>query len=613
MIDPKELTITEGHRLIDQSLPEDVDENLDYEAGDHWQEGRGWIGPMPTPGADGEEITREQIRKSFISTDRIGEVVDRHVRGVIGNTWVLTAIPIAEDGSDMEEPSDELVAESEGLVDILEAWFLSKKGKDEILKAIRFLLYSSQQTVRLLVPAGKLEGGEVVDETGTESESPEVAKIPKAETLEEQLDLLWVEAPKPTDAMVYEDPDTRDLIGIYAFDEVEEATNQRVERLEVSWLDEEGRTVYRLISKTSKRSWNTDFPPLDFAGNLPMYQMERPLFVTDAMRRNQRAVNLADTMAGRAVVTGGFLERVVLDAQQPGRWEKDSEGRNVRFIPDPMVFGSGTVNWLQGRAVQGDNEGDFAITTPDIRWREPSDPTALILASRHFYQNILEEADQVHILISGDATSSGVSRVQARADHKQALLDTAGCAEPMLEWLFTTALLMAEAFMETQDRPSQKFRISVETRLDLGPRTPEEDQADVKLQEAGLKSKKAIVADRGVDDPDAELAEIEEDGRLGEMLKASEGMAVLHAAGLPWEKAAMFLGIDDEEQLNLLREADEQEEERRVQEEEAARERAEALAARNQGEGDDEGGDQPGGPGGPPQTTEADELEALLG
>ncbi len=75
------------------------------------------------------------------------------------------------------------------------------------------------------------------------------------------------------------------------------------------------------------------------------------------------------------------------------------------------------------------------------------------------YRAILEEAQQIHAAIAGDATASGTSRVQARADYAHSLLITKGEIDSLIRWLLETALDLGAIIIGAPGRYKRAARL----------------------------------------------------------------------------------------------------------------------------------------------------------
>src|SRR5688572_31222961 len=57
---------------------------LDYLSGDHWQQGRVWVGPPDPDVANRPTVLEQKIKPIFVSKNIIKEIVEAHRDAVIG-------------------------------------------------------------------------------------------------------------------------------------------------------------------------------------------------------------------------------------------------------------------------------------------------------------------------------------------------------------------------------------------------------------------------------------------------------------------------------------------------------------------------------------------------
>jgi hypothetical protein len=230
------------------------------------------------------------------------------------------------------------------------------------------------------------------------------------------------------------------------------------------------------------------------------------------------------------VVLGGFLERTYLNAQLPGREEDDpNRPGQKRFVPERLHVGAGATNFISGVVTGIDQNGNDVIATPQLIYRDPVPVTTFRDTKAESYRTILEEVQQLHALISGDATSTGESRKQARSDFEESLSDTKTQVEAAIRWLLETVLAMAATFAGQPGRYAS-LRASVTCRLNLGPISSEDQRVAKELVEAEIISRETGRNWVGVDDVDAEAAKIEaEQEVIGKRTQANIAAGVLGA------------------------------------------------------------------------------------
>jgi hypothetical protein len=458
--------------------------------GDHWLDGGGWIGPRPSSGEDGYQSVLLEIRRAFISKNVIREVVDRHVGGVIGQepVWRFalrrplgTVDEVQEDGTIKavdEQPTEDEQALLDEAETALTEWWDSRGAHGVVQDVAAILLLARRGALRLFVPSGLLING----------------RVPRGD-LAQSLRRIYVHAPDPTQATIITDSATQQQAGVYIYSD-----DDKADRAELIALDDNGRTVIRILGTETQDAAE----PLDLGGRLTMYEMKRAALITPQVRQQQALLNMACTMMGRNVVLAGFLERILLNVQLPGVYE--GEGAARRFVPDPFRVGAGTTNALMG-ATYIDEQGITRMATPSVVYRDPVPVVTFKDTKLDAYMSILEETDQLHALISGDATASGESRKQARADFEMSLLDTQAQINRAGRWLLETLLAMASAFAG-QPGHFAELRAVFECRIDAGPMSGD-DQLQVRENVmAGLLSEETGMSRIGVEDVDAEKERI---------------------------------------------------------------------------------------------------------
>lgn len=93
MPDYSKVTASQARSAIARTVPETYAEARRYHDGDHWQEGKGWIGTQPMATGETATIVQDLIRKSFLSANKVRDVVRRHVAGVAGRAPSWRFVP----------------------------------------------------------------------------------------------------------------------------------------------------------------------------------------------------------------------------------------------------------------------------------------------------------------------------------------------------------------------------------------------------------------------------------------------------------------------------------------------------------------------------------------
>ncbi len=66
-------------------------QNSKFANGDHWQDGDGWTGPRLDDNHALSSTADSHTERIFVSEDVIGDIIERHVSGVVGRppTWMI--------------------------------------------------------------------------------------------------------------------------------------------------------------------------------------------------------------------------------------------------------------------------------------------------------------------------------------------------------------------------------------------------------------------------------------------------------------------------------------------------------------------------------------------
>jgi hypothetical protein len=564
---PENLDLAKGREIIQYEYWDGADINQLFVEGDHWQEGKGWVGPLPG-GDTTRDVALTLLKETFTSRNVIKEVVGRHVDGLLGREpeWGFTVRrPLTAD----EQLNDTEIAAIDEIEAAFTTWWNDRDVLGSINTATEQMLWGKRSVIRIMVPAGLLtniraQGGR------------QAVGLKKAADLASALNNIWIETPLPSDATVYIDPDSKESIGVLITKDAEDN-----EVLEVSYLAaptvgsgngangkvEAPQTALLRITKAGKATVT-----IQLGGKITMYEITRDPLITSQVQEQQRALNLAISMMPRTMVTSGFLERVILGGQAPGEWKEDPKTHDKYFVPDAYITGAGTTNFIEGKEYI-DEEGKMKVTDPRIEWRDPSDPQGPIKGSRFHYQNILEEVDQEHILISGDAMASGKAREMARQGYVLSLKRTKKPVEALGRWLFDTVLAMAETFMQAPGKYSSLYRAYFNCRRDTGPVTAEERLSYSELVDKGMICLETAMHLVNIDDVDAELVRInqQEGHKLHIQKRLAEAIKAFVDATVPLEQALKWCGVEESEATRIATEA------KAAKEEEAKREQENAI------------------------------------
>ena len=515
--------------------------------GDHWQEGSQWPGQWPL-GADGQPDPKgmAEVGRAFISQNLIKGVQSRHTAGVAGRepyARVLdenaTQDEQADDAQTPDDPTEEAADPVAELNEQMAAW-LDRRNLRELLQGYSDLLgLAGTASGHLTLPTAKL-ARRAGRGRGQELKPGEPITV-SGLSFEEALGFIRIELCEPGKSGVYEDPFTGDLYAVHTF------SVNGTQYAEVSYLDDDERTVRVLLKSEGGKPVQVQ-QPMELMGALLVYQRYRDPLITEQIRQQQRMVNKAYTMMNTNLDWSGFVERIITNSQRPEKEVPDGKGGTKR-IP-VYEAGAGTATFLNGFKYEDEN-GNVRVTTPQVIFREPIKGDVFTQAIEAGRYAILDETNQLHALISGDASPSGESRIQARADFITSLLLTKPALDGFGRWLMETAYRMACDLSGTE--PVDSYRMVFRCRLDPGPASPEETRAIIERVKANLLSRRSALALHGVEDVDAELAvlsaEMLHSGEMADRVASwidagLNGLAAMVAAGIDEDTAREMLSMD---------------------------------------------------------------------
>jgi hypothetical protein len=516
-----------------------VKANRCFYNGDHWQKGDGWIGPSPSDNNPQAALIYEKFRHSFVSKNMIAECVDREWRAVIGRQpdWTITVrrpldkvvaqVPSPSDPTKMiDDPSGRMVdgppnADEQKLIDEAAALLTPWWDQRQVLKALQ-----TAATKRVNLGRGAVRPFVPQDNLST------TGRV-KTMKIEDAIMLVYVDTPEPEDACVFTESSSMKQLSIVRVKDTEVDDEDEGVTIELSALTGEKKTVVVNLTKesdggepagdgatltkadaTATAAGDESQPessdasePLDLGGRLALHVMEGRALTSDQVRQNQRLLNLALTMCGHNVVEAGFSERTITNAEMPGHMVPDAtvEG-GQRFVPDPLPRGPGVSTNLAGLQYTDEN-GVTHVLDPKIYYREPAPVTTFVQTKELAVRDIYEEVHQQHALISGDATASGESRIQALADFVMNCLELKGDVDSAGQYLLEIALAYAAQLSGAAGKFAA-LRINFDCKIDTGKLTPAERSALQAEVAARLLSRESYMLIAGRQDPQAELAAI---------------------------------------------------------------------------------------------------------
>jgi len=496
----------------------DYEEAKAYFEGDHF---KFWTGPRPSPADANFVRISEELAKAFTSANFIEECVTRHVNALIGQ---IPAISVTENvgiGSLLSSTPSSSETKLQDIASSLQIWVetqleqQSGQGVDTtsnfLFKAVLDACLYGKGYFRLFSPK-------------------------KFRTSKDPNKILYVHSPHLSDVRMNYDDD-----GI--LDSIDYRYNHKVEHQVLDYA-----TGTLTILTYPEIYWfdgdrNGTLEPLEvqqenYNGHWTIYEISTPSLLTPSVKQLQNSINLCLTMLPRNVITGGFLERILLNAQPPGKFEVDEFGHE-RFVADlaGYVTGPMTTNFVHG--VVDDNND---IKTPSVIFREPVNVDIFKKSLDILVPLIYNTFGQGHMVSVGDGAIAGVSRIQMTQDFARKLKQQVTGIESAI-----TGILGCASSILPISQQLAGLKINIKLQLDTYLQTPEDIAAIRDNFSTGIVSHFTTLQQLRIQDVEGELNRIKDEKKDNLELAAKSIKATVGNNGLPYDNTEDDYDDDDDD------------------------------------------------------------------
>jgi len=556
----KTLQLREAQSLLSNRLSEGYKLNKLFLDGDHWQDGDGYPALPPMDVANREQII-EKIQTAFTSENEIGAIVETHLDGAIAREPDWDLIDTTKKDSDDDQTEDRTRKEA---IDALIEWWNSRKMLETLREALSLALVQERCVIRAFIPNG------FRDESGG---------IKIQNSLAGALKMLQFEVLPADVAGVFQEKEKYEPFGIF----VKNGGNSQ--KLEVTYLDENGDTRLKVLEKDSLREFAEktlpqiaaymppedstappEIEPINLNGNLLMFEFARKPLIDEQMRSLQKQLNLTWTMSGKNTVTAGSRERYFGNTQKPSKpiIKEGTNGSKVRtYEKTTLHLGGEHSNFLTGTPIYegvGEHKKIIGYANATLTVVDPVD-------SANFHQQrdkivfaMRSAAHQSHVQMNDISDASGISKQEGRAGFDKSLKRSKGTVDGGGRWMIEVALRFAAAYTTsgngggTREKEFEKYRVDFNSIVDAGALDPEQTKNDKADVEDGWLSPEAYLSRRGFEDPEAELSRLKQSEfyQLARKKKQLEVAILAKQAGFPSEEILVIAGYDEEEQKRLL-------------------------------------------------------------
>lgn len=510
-----------GFNLLKQLLELSKDEKnifksflIAYE-GDYWQNSKGFLGPVI------EQAALRTFKDRFVSRNSIYEIVSRVADAFLKSpNWYYEKKDVK-----LEETSDE----NKNLDKLLTRFWNKNKLEQKMQQALNSRLVCGRGGLRIYIPANKK------NEDGSF----------KAKDLAGALESIKVEFINPRKAKLFdEDGDKFSIINYQSIRDYD--TQEKIDIIEFSFTDDDQKTFIGTVSDKETTTFNvTDLAaalnsedkvanpvdrlkkdlssPLDLDSETSFYEISGDPFVTPQMMQQANFINLCLTLAAIAMFETGFQQIITTNAKFEYKEVIDDKTGKKKKIPIGIESGGGVVQNFIGIEKINVETGQKDKHTPGVTIKEPVDMNAFKLGKEIAYDSLLEEASQLHVKISGDAAASAVSRVQAMASFYLRIKKYKADVDAIGSWLLNSVILMILVILPNETLLSE-FRAIFDSKIDIGPLSPEEKNFVISMVNNKLVSKETARVLLNIDNPALEkmlidAQEVEEQEKLIENTK----------------------------------------------------------------------------------------------
>lgn len=480
--------------------------NRQFYDGDHLQDFKGYMGQLPPAGIAYRAQTLEELRTGFISENVIREIVDRHVAGNLGRECIWGFLPAdtpSQKSTTIRKLFSKLVNKvlpnqttepgtdpsAQEADEATTQWWDKRRIRNNLKDALRGGLLDDSVCLNFFFPP------KIRDING---------KLPEARDLVSGLMIPRLRILSADKAGIFIDEDTEEEFGVYSY------VNRDDKKVaEITFLQDDVTILRVLVEGEQAKDY-----PYQLGGRLLMYELRREPLITEQIRSNQKALNLDLTSMMRNVNLAGNLERSLLNVQKPKKKIKvpddSAQGWHEEEVDDEIKTGPGATMSYQGSLIRNDEGEVIGRANPNIIFRNPVDVTTFIQTRADLREAMHGQAQQLHIMISGDATASGKSREEARAEFKSSLMLSKEVVDDCGRWILETGTRLG-AQLCGQTSKFINLRCEFNSIIETGPVSVLERQENRKDVDDGLMSAETAMSRGGIEDTDAEVERIKQE------------------------------------------------------------------------------------------------------
>lgn len=239
--------------------------------------------------------------------------------------------------------------------------------------------------------------------------------------------------------------------------------------------------------------------------NIMVEELTGDPFVTQSMIQQNRALNLDLSLGVSVLVENGFVEMVTSNADLEEVIGQDADGNDI-IAERVLVRGPSAAINLQGNQ-SVDKDGTVHFEKPGVMFKDPVSIEVFDKGERLYYRQILAEARQEFVLMVGDSTTTGESRIQSRQDFLKKCQQYKNPLDKFCSRILTTLLHLAADISGKPDY-FKGIVVNFDSKISAGELSAAEQQVIVSRYQAQLISRETALTLLGTEDPIVEIDKI---------------------------------------------------------------------------------------------------------
>lgn len=412
------------------------------------------------------------------------------------------------------DPAEEGSVTFEEVDKALSDFWTRQKVADVLKEAFESRLVFGRGGVRIYIPTkfkrqnlvpAPAEGEEPSVETapaeGAEA-APPGGDFVQFQSITEAIKAMRVEYIKPTQGRLLDDEG--ELFSIVKYSRrTNWETDQKEDVIEFSFVDNQEATFIGTVAENTdvSRVMEANLSSALILGGRTTYnEYKGKPFVTKALYRNNMLLNLSLTCAGFSLIDNGFGEMILTNVELETETVTGADGEPVER-PVRIKRGGGAVQNFMGVKNFDESTGQSQQLTPSVTFKDPTPITAFRDGASLAYESCLSETNQLYALITGDASPSGESRIQALGDHILRVSPYKPEIDEMGSWVLSSILLWAAQMANVN---MAGYSVVYDSRMHVAILSNEEKRMVMEMREKGAISRETERVLLGVEDPTLE-------------------------------------------------------------------------------------------------------------